>query len=254
MKKTIFIILGALFLIGLYFFVVNARERSKQNTFINKSLGYEIEYKSPWRISNTLSKEFAKVNYVMNIIAEMGCEDTISYFSFSENEVSVEDQQKKADECLKSHPEYNEYMQQIGSFLNNWSAEKSGNILLTDWSIEEENAFISQLSRGEKTIVDISNENNSNRSIGIYSSYSDLSFAEEKNTSSEKNGKVMFEKKIINLKNNIKAYYTNFNGDLLVFVPHPIKDNSDIGETEGLLFSTSNKEILSEVLNTLELK
>jgi hypothetical protein len=252
MKKTIFIILGTLFLIGFYFFVVNIKERSKQNTFINNSLGYEIEYKSPWRISNSLSKEFAKVNYVMNIISEMECEDSIN--DFSEDEVSVEDQQKKADECLKSHPEYNEYMQKIGSFLNNWSAEKSSNILLTDWSIEEENAFISQLSRGEKTIVDISHENNSNRSIGIYSSYSDLSFAEEKNTSSEKNRRVIFERKIINLKNDIKAYYTNFNGDLLVFVPHPIKDNSDIGETEGLLFSTSNKEFLSEVLNTLELK
>ena len=253
MKKIIFIILGALFLIGLYFFVVNIKDRLTQNTFTNNSLGYTIEYRSPWRISNTLSKEFAKVNYVMNIIEEMGCEDTIS--DFSENEMSVEDQQKKADECLKSHPEYNKYMEQIASFLNNWSAEKSGNILLTDWSIEEENAFISQLSRGEKTIIDISLENNSNRIIGIYSSYSDMSFTEEKNTSSEKNGRaVIYERKIINLKNDVKAYYTNINGDLLVFVSHPIKDNSDIGDTEGLLFNTSNKEVLSEILNTLELK
>ena len=253
MKKAIFIILGVLFLIGLYFFAVNIKERLKQNTFINTSLGYEIEYKSPWRISNTLSKEFAKVNYVINILSEMDCQDSIN--DFSEDEVSVEDQQKKADECVKNHPKYNEYMQQIVNFSNNWSAEKSDSIVLTDWSSEEENAFISQVSRGEKTITDIFNENNSNRNISIYSSDSDMSFTEEKNTSSEKNGVVViFERKIINLKNDIKAYQTNSNGDLLVFVSHPIKDNSAVGETGGLLFNTSNKGALSEVLNTLELK
>lgn len=263
MKKTaniIFIILMILLLfLVAYFLVIKYAQRQKESIFANTLLRYEFQYKNPWRISNVLSKKNSEVSYTSHIMSEMGCSES---FNLSENEESQEEFIKRDEECMKNNPKYNEYMDQVGNFLNNWKIENSDVIIFTNWNKEEENSFLSQVSKGEKSLVDIIFDKDiSSRVISVYPSFGDMSFTEEENSTTEKKGqKIVFEKKILNLSDNKKAYIFNNNGSLLASIPHPVKTGTFIGETTELIFraqlddNMSNEKAFYDMLYSLKFK
>lgn len=251
MRKIIAIIIIVFVTIGLYILLMNIKSLSKQNSFTNNLLGFEINYGNTWRISERLSKKYSTYNYTMNIFSEMGCTESLDNFLIDKE--AAKELKKKDEDCLKNHPQYNEYMYRIGNFVNTWKIENSDYTILTNWSNEEEDIFFMEISKGNKSIGDILYPEVNKSTIMIYPSYSDMSFIEEKSSSTEKNGIAsLFERKIINLPNNIRAYSTNINGDTLVFVPRSINTSSSTSEIKGLLFNTGHSKALSEILTTLK--
>lgn len=248
MKRKIIIVFLVLFLILITVYIKNQviknySEKNNKNVLVNNLLNYVIQYPSPWRISDYLSKKYTIFNYNSYLLSEIGCDEVLSSFPTDEKDL------EKDIECLKNHPKYNEFNIKLNSFSENWSRENSNIIILTSWSEEEEQIFISQVSKGDRSISDIDFDKEiSKKVIQIYPSFSDGSFKEEKIGEASK-----IKRRFIYLQDNIKAYETdskNLNealpGALLVFVPHPIETKNFVGNTKGLIFKLVGGDKKSE--------
>lgn len=246
--------------IYLIFIKHQQNQREGGSIFRNKLLNYEIQYEKPWRISNALSRKNSEVNYLSYIMSEMGCDESI--MNFSDNGDESQKLMDKDIGCIKNNPKYNEYMNQISNFTKNWSIENSDVVIFTNWTQEEENHFLSQISKDEKTLWDvIDGENIADRIISIYPNFGDMTFSEEKSTTTERNGKkITIENKILSLANNKKAYLFNNNGSLLISIPRALKTGTFVGETTGLIFraklddNKNNEKAFYNMLYSLKLK
>lgn len=228
----------------------NQQQEQKEIVFSNDLLNYEIEHKSPWRVSIELSKKFIAMSYMADVMYEIGCGESLVSLD------TTEEDGNDAMDCLKNYPKQEELNKKLNQFLNNWNIQKSDMVILTNFTEEEERDFLLKIKNQEKNTIDIEFDKEiSHRFISIYPSNFDMSFDEEKVNKS--NDKISL--KIMLLKNNINAYSikTYSDGGLFVYVENPVSISS--GEQVGLIFKmTSNnneksEEDFYEILNSLKL-